>query len=186
MPDPTTPVTERPPGPRYEPRCPGCGYSLHGLCTHESPDGACPECGKRYDLYDTGRAWPTPGLARPTLMTVLIVLMLVLPVGIVFSPIAMSIVLGVLDQAHNNRTINDLLTLLVLLTPFTVTAGAGLMLGWLYRLCQAVCVEKVYRRRRGIILPGLLFAGVELCLAFVYFCGGCLWLLSQLDLSNMH
>jgi len=160
------PDTDPPP-----PMCPACGYNLTGTCTVEKPTGVCPECGAEFSPETMWPAYRPPSTLR-SMMTVLLVIEVLLLPGLV-------ILLPMLHAIYVRGGVGGVLVPSAMITACVI----GGLLGLQY---QATLRIGVPRRGRpfpwgGAVLSGLLFAVALLILATVYFCGGCLVLLSQLN-----
>lgn len=150
--------------------CPACGYNLTGVCTVEKPTGVCPECGGAYSAQTVYRR--DRGGWRTFLIILLIVEVIVLPVVVIFGSIAW---LGSI-AGGNPATL--------FIVPAIVALPIGLLLAGQYRVLSQLGVPRPLRPSPWptLLLTTALFTIVTYTLGMVYFCGGCLVILSQLNL----
>lgn len=151
--------------------CPGCGYNLRGVCTRESPEGRCPECGigfRRESLLERMRerdAYPM-GLA--------VLQLLMIPVLLACLPMCC----GVSSLVSLNRYDQFGSPLFILGLIAVPILGAALA-AWLVSaqvypgMVSGIAPEHRRGLQRSAGLLWFLFFVIEAVLTAVYLFGGC-------------
>jgi len=149
--------------------CLRCGYNLTGVCTFETPEGTCPECGRAFERGTLHRFQQAQQRNRPNLIAWLLIWPVVYAVML---PITSCCLIG---MAGDLPGIGMMIALVVLL-------GACSFSGWW--LAQNASLahragrepDEVPAFYRYLFWPWLLFTLTHLVLTVVFFLGGCMFL----------
>lgn len=117
-----------------------------------------------------------PKKRRPILMTLILIELFLVPAGILLLEVVLA-----------RNFLSSQWPPPLALTAVGLFFSGG-FLAWQYDRLKFSNLPREHQHNRALlfIASWVLFTGVEFVLGFIYFCGGCMYMMSQLDLSNMH